>query len=142
MFAKILDDRGITAKQEYVSTVCGLVKDRINFVSDIWEQASFFFEAPQIYSEAAIKKHWKANTPEIMREVMNILSELTDFTAQNIHDTLHRFSEEKGIGMGQVMTPLRIVLVGGVFGPDLHVIAEMLGKDEVLKRIDSISEQN
>jgi glutamyl-tRNA synthetase len=138
LFGKILTEKGITAKPEYVSRVCGLVKDRVNFVSEIWEQASFFFAAPQSYDETAIKKRWKENTPSIIHGVRNILSELADFSEQNIHDALHHYSEEKDSGMGQVMIPLRIALVGGTFGPDLQVIAAMLGKDEVLRRIDSI----
>jgi glutamyl-tRNA synthetase len=138
LFAEILDEKCISVQPEYVAKVCGLVKDRVNFVSEIWEQASFFFVAPQSYDEAAIKKRWKENTPSIMQEVRSILEGLTDFSEQKIHDTLHHYSEEKGSGLGAVMIPLRIALVGGTFGPDIHVIVAMLGKEDVLKRIDNI----
>ena len=136
LFSKILDEKGIEAESDYVAKVCKLVKDRVNFVSEIWEQAAFFFTTPQTYDEAAIKKRWKENTPAILRDVKTILAELSEFSEQNIHDALHAYSEEKSVGMGQVMIPLRIALVGGTFGPDLQTIAAMLGKDEVLRRID------
>jgi len=123
---------------EYIAKVCGLVKDRVNFVSEMWDQVSFFFIAPQNYDEAIMKKRWNENTPSIMQDVKAILAGLTDFSEQNIHDALHGYSVEKGLGMGQIMIPLRIALVGGTFGPDLQVIAAMLGKDEVIKRIDKI----
>ena len=138
LFAKILEEKGIEAEHAYVSKVCSLVKDRVNFVYEMWEQTSFFFVAPKSYDEAAMKKRWKENTPVIMQDVKNILAGLDVFSEQNIHDALHRYSEEKGLGMGQIMIPLRIALVGGTFGPDLQVIAAMLGKDEVLRRIDAI----
>jgi len=135
LFSKILAEKGIKAEPAYVGKVCGLVKDRVNFVSEIWEQASFFFTTPQKYDEMGIKKRWKENTPAIMNDVKDILAGLTDFSEQNIHDALQRYSEENGFGMSQIMIPLRIALVGGTFGPDLQAIAAMLGKDEVLKRI-------
>jgi glutamyl-tRNA synthetase len=139
LFEKVLTEKGYGAvEREYTVRICGLVKDRVNFVSEIWEQTSFFFVAPQSYDETVMKKRWKENTPEIMHDVRKILLEITDFSEQNVHDALHHYSEAKGSGMGAVMIPLRIALVGGAFGPDLQVIAAMLGKDEVLRRIDNI----
>ena len=136
-----MDEKGIKAEPAYVARVCGLVKDRVNFVNEIWEQASFFFTKSIHYDESAIKKRWKENTPAIMQDVKGILAGLSDFSEQNIHDALHRYSEENGLGMGQIMIPLRIALVGGTFGPDLQVIAAMLGKDETLERIERILNQ-
>jgi len=135
LFSTILDKKEIKAGHEYIVKVCGLVKDRVNFVSEIWNQASFFFVAPQNYNEEAMKKRWKENTPAIMQDVKKILTDLTDFSEQNIHDVLHRYSEEKVLGMGQIMIPLRIALVGGTYGPELPTIAAMLGKEEVARRI-------
>ncbi len=138
LFIKILEEKNIPVEPVYVAKVCSLVKDRVNFVSEMWEQASFFFVTPQSYDEAVMKKRWKENTPTIMQDVKNMLDGLADFSEQNIHDALHAYSEGKGLGMGQVMIPLRIALVGGTFGPDLQVIAAMLGKEEVKRRIDKI----
>jgi glutamyl-tRNA synthetase len=73
-----------------------------------------------------------------MRDVKTVLADLDDFSEQSVHDALHRYAEETGAGMGQVMIPLRIALTGGAFGPDLQVIAAMLGKDEVIRRIETI----
>ena len=108
----------------------------------MWEQASFFFTSPQNYDEAVMKKRWKENTPAIMQEVKTILAGLSDFSEQSIHDALHRYSEETGIGMGQIMIPLRIALTGGAFGPDLQEIVAMLGKEEVVQRIEKILLEN
>jgi len=135
LFAKIVGEKGFTAESEYIAKICSLVKDRVNFVSEMWEQASFFFESPQNYDEAAIKKRWKDSTAAIMLDVKDIFEGLSDFSEQNIHDALQRYSKEKNLNMGQIMIPLRIALVGGTFGPDLPVIMTMLGKDEIKRRI-------
>ena len=139
LFAPILAEKGIEADRDYVAKVCGLVKMRVNFVSEIWEKSSFFFVAPQTYDPAAMKKHWKEKTPAIMQDVRDILAELTDFSEKNIHDALHGYSEKNRLGMGQIMIPLRIALVGGTFGPDLPVIVAMLGKEEVVRRIRELA---
>ncbi len=140
LFMPILTNKGISSDLSYVAKICGLVKERVDFVSGIWDQASFFFIAPDHYDEETIKKRWKENTPSIMQEVRERLNGLADFSEQGIHDMLHAYSEEKGLGLGQIMIPLRIALVGGTFGPDLQVIAYLLGKKEVVARIDRILE--
>ena len=138
LFSQILQKKGITAEHNYVVKVCGLAKARVNFVSEIWEQTAFFFWAPNSYDEAAIKKRWKDNTAAIMQDVKDILAGLSDFSEINIHDALQNYSEKNSLSMGQIMIPLRIALVGGTFGPDLQTIAEMIGKEETLKRITSL----
>lgn len=138
LFMRILQEKDIFTDFAYVAKVCSLVKERVNFVSEMWAQASFFFERPITYDEAVMKKRWKENTPSVMQDVKNILSSLPDFSEQHIHDALQVCAEQKGLGMGQVMIPLRIALVGGTFGPDLQTIAHMLGKEETIRRIDQL----
>ena len=138
LFSETLAEKGVQADPAYVEKVCGLVKSRVNFVSEMWEQSSFFFVAPETYDEAVMKKRWKENTSEILQGAANILSGLSDFSETNIHEVLHRYSEKKSLGMAQIMIPLRVALTGGAFGPDLQAIAGMLGKDEVAKRIRQI----
>ena len=87
-----------------------------------------------------MKKHWKEKTPAILQDVKNILAGLSDFSEKNIHEALQLYAQNNSLSMGQIMVPLRIALVGGTFGPDLQTIAAMLGKDEVLKRIEQILE--
>ena len=138
LFTKILNEKNIFAEPDYINKICSLMRERANFVHEIWEQAQFFFVAPQAYDEAVIKKRWKENTPAILQDAKNIISEINIFSQENIHDALQRYSEEKGFGMGQIMIPLRIAMVGGASGPDLQVIIEMLGKEEAIYRIEKI----
>ena len=124
------------AIREYTKKVIELLKERVTFVNDFWEQGAFFYLAPDEYDPKAVKKQWKSNTPEIMIEVLSVLKEIEPWQAENIKDNLSTWINEKEIGFGKVMQPLRLSLVGAIKGPDLFVIMEMLGKKETLKRIE------
>lgn len=136
-FMAILSEKGVETTPEFVEKIVGLIKDRANFISDFWEQSAFFFAPPQSYDEKVAKKRWKTDTPQIMTELKDQLIEVDTFKAEKIKEKIHHFVEEKGVGMGVVMNALRLVLVGGGFGPDLMLIAELLGKDEVISRIEN-----
>ncbi|MDR1864093.1 MAG: glutamate--tRNA ligase [Bacteroidales bacterium] len=137
-FSETLKGKNLSADPARVARVCRLVKERVNFVSEIWDQASFFFVAPESYDPAAMKKRWKENTPAVMRDVRQLLESLPVFSGQAVHDALQAYAEERSLGMGEVMIPLRIALTGGTFGPDLQEIADVLGREEVLRRTDGI----
>jgi glutamyl-tRNA synthetase len=134
-FKQTLTEKGIAAKMEQIAVICGLVKDRVNFVKEIWDQASFFFVAPENYDAEAIKKRWNPETIVLLTGVKEIIQTIEPFTAQHIHDVLHSHIENNKLNMGAVMVPIRIALVGTTKGPDLQVIMEIIGKDEVIHRI-------
>jgi glutamyl-tRNA synthetase len=135
-FTKILKEKGITADAVYTAKVVGLVKERVNFVKEMWAQASFFFVAPESYDAEIVKKRWKDNVPELITKLKTELTGLSDFSAESIKHHVHEFVAANQANMGAVMNAFRLSLVGGSFGPDLPVIAEMLGKEEVIERLD------
>ncbi len=136
-YLKFLNEKEIEACGEFVVKIVDLVKERANFVSDFWDQSSFFFVAPTIYDPEVIKKRWKENTPEMMTKLNEVITKVDDFKPENIKAKIGAFIDANEIGMGAVMSALRLVLVGGGYGPDLMEIAELLGKEEVIKRINS-----
>jgi glutamyl-tRNA synthetase len=105
-------------------------------VKDFWEQSYFFFETPSAWDLDMVRKKWKEDTPGLVRDFRNILAEMSDFTAEKIKATAEAFVGQREKGLGQLMSPLRLCLVGGPFGPDLMMICEMLGREEVTVRID------
>jgi glutamyl-tRNA synthetase len=145
LFQKVLKARDIDAPDVFVSRVVELVKDRSDFVSQFWDQSSFFFEMPSAYDLDLVRKKWKEDTPALLREFKDALHEIADFKAENIKAFAESFVLAKGTGLGQLMNPLRLCLVGGSFGPDLSLICEMLGRENVEARIekalDYISQQ-
>jgi glutamyl-tRNA synthetase len=145
LFREILKHKGIEADDDFIDRVVEQVKDRSDFVSDFWNQSHFFFLAPETYDTENVKKKWKEDTPGLLKDFSAILPKLKDFSAENIKARAEAFVQEKGTGLGQLMNPLRLCLVGGSFGPDLSLICEMLGTEEVLYRInlalDTLAEQ-
>jgi glutamyl-tRNA synthetase len=133
---ELLKTHSINADQERLLKIIGLVKHRINLMPDFIPQTIFFFQAPQNFDEKAIKDKWKPNSGELVQDLKSVISGLSDFTAESLKEAVHHHIETSQIGMGQVMNALRICLVGSGMGPDLMEIIELLGKEEVLKRID------
>jgi glutamyl-tRNA synthetase len=136
LFREILKSKGIEAEDDFIDKIVEQVKDRSHFVHDFWDQSFFFFEAPASYDTENIKKKWKEDTPGLLKAFAGILPRLKEFTAENIKAFAEAFVQEKSTGLGQLMNPLRLCLVGGSFGPDLSLICEMLGKEEVISRIN------
>lgn len=133
-FQKDLKSRQIEIDDNKAQTIVSLIKDRANFVSDFWNLADYFFVAPTSYDEKA-SKNWKEETPGIMNSVKEIIATTSDFTSENIETSVKNWINESGTGMGKVMQPLRMSLVGELKGPHLFDIIELLGKDESLARI-------
>ena len=136
LFRPILDEKGITGfSDEYVARAVGMVKSRISFVKDLWEQASFFFVAPDTFSEKDIKKRWKDDTPRIMEELIGVLENLPDFSSKPSEEIVLKWITDNGYHMGNVMNAFRLVVVGECKGPHMFDITELLGKDETIDRI-------
>ena len=113
-----------------------LFKERLEFLKDFRTLAAFFFEAPQSYDEKAVKKQWKENTPDLMRRLRTTLEAVSDFTALPLEEAVKSWCSENEIGLGKVMAPLRLSLVGSLQGPHLFESMSLLGKEESLRRID------
>lgn len=118
-----------------VTKVVSLVKERANFVTELWDLSDYFFVAPTSYDEKAAK-NWKEETPELMKQVIEQLQNIEDFTSLNIETLLKEWMTSNEIGMGKVMQPLRLSLVGALKGPHLFDIIEMIGKAETNSRIE------
>ena len=123
------------SSDEKLLKVISLMKDRATFAKDIFNEGKFFFEAPNSYEEKAVKKAWNEETPAILNDFSEKLTNLADFQAVAIKQSIHDLAEEKGLGMGKVMMPLRLSLVGELKGPDVPEILEILGKEESIERI-------
>jgi len=136
LFQKILKEKGIEAPGEYVVKVIRLIKDRATFVSDFWEHSDFFFIAPVEYDAKMVKKRWKENTGEILANLMKALEKTDNFSAATLEPAIKEYLEKNELGMGQVMTALRLALVGSGRGPGVFEIMEMLGKQEVANRVE------
>lgn len=137
LFIPVLEEKGIKSSFDSVVKVCHVIKERVNFVKELWDNGYFFFQAPQTYDPVTIKKRWKEDSPAVLTELGQRLSTIADFNHEEIEKTVHLFLEEKQLGMGVVMNALRLALVGKGIGPDMVTMMVLLGKEEVIARIET-----
>jgi len=122
---------------ELVAHIIGLMKERVSFVSELWDQCNFFFEAPNEYDEKSLKKRWKEDSPKHMKELYSLLKSQKDWSAEALDNLVLPWIEAQGYGLGIVMNAFRICLVGAARGPHIWAITDVLGKDETLKRVET-----
>jgi nondiscriminating glutamyl-tRNA synthetase len=136
-FQKILQEKGIKLENIKDARIVELLKERVNFIKEIWEIGSFFWIAPSIYHEKNFKKVINEDTKAILSQLISDL-EFISFTEKEVHAYIHEFVEKSGLSFGKVMQPLRLALVGDLKGPDIPVIMEILGKKESLQRLKNL----
>ncbi len=121
----------------YLARVIGLIKERATFVNDFWDLGDYFFRAPSDYDPKALKKGWKEETPELMKELVEILKSADEFTSPLVEDRVKEWITSGEIGFGKVMQPFRLSVVGALKGPHLFDICELIGKQETVDRIET-----
>ncbi len=136
LFIPILKEKNITLEREKIIKIVSLIKERADFVVDLWEQSSYFFVAPEDYDKKVVKKKWKQDTPEIVSDIKDILQNTSEFTSTAIENEVKKYIEKNELGFGQVMNPLRLCLVGSNQGAHLFDIMEIIGKEETISRIE------
>jgi glutamyl-tRNA synthetase len=135
LYSSILAKRGINKDKDFVLKVVSLIKERAIFVKDFWELSDFFFEAPIAFEPKAAKKNWKEDTSELMALLIPTISNIIDFSSENIEKEVKEWITSKEINFGKIMQPLRLCLVGKLAGPHIFDIIGMIGKKETISRI-------
>ena len=137
MLQVILKKNDISAEINYVANVCQQLKERATFIKDMWSEGKYYFQPPKSYDDKVIRKKWDNDIKDVLNELKIELTELVDFSAENIETVFKLFLEKKKIKMGVLLPVLRVSLTGLAMGPSLFNIAELIGKKETLFRIDT-----
>lgn len=138
LFKPVLEANGVNPadfSDKYIAAATGMVKGRIYFVKDLWDQAKFFFKAPDAYNPKDVKKRWSEDTPRIMGELVEVLAAMDDFSSKAAEPVVLDWIASKGYHLGNVMNAFRLTVVGECKGPHMFDITELLGKDETISRI-------
>ncbi len=138
LFQPTLRAHGIEVSDELAGKAAGIMKERAQLLTDLWDLTSYFFVAPDSYEEKQAKKYWKGQNPAILRELREVLASIDDFSLENTERIVRAWIEEKGYGMGQVMNTLRLALVGAGKGPGMYDVTSFIGREECLRRIDNL----
>ena len=125
-----------TLTDEKLMVMAEMVQPRVMLISDLWSVLKVFFEAPNEYNPKAIKKVWKENTSSLLQAVADRLIIENDLNVDAFKSLLQSIAEDAGTGVGALMGPLRLVIVGSLTGPDLLQLIHVLGAQVVIDRID------
>jgi glutamyl-tRNA synthetase len=136
-FREFLRAKGYHVDIVNLESLVGLIKERVSFVKDIWDQTDFFFKAPDNYDMEVVKKRWQSETPVILGELIQVLQGLEDFTPSATESAVKTWIENRGYNTGAVMNAFRLVIVGTLRGPHMFDIISWIGKGETIKRIQT-----
>ena len=119
----------------YLKTVITLIKDRCTLMSDFYEQSIYFFQAPNVLDIASIKPKWNIEKTLFFESFSDKLLPLNNWSAIEIENIFKSLAAEKNIKPGELQLPMRIMLVGGKYGPAVFEIANLIGKEETINRM-------
>jgi glutamyl-tRNA synthetase len=133
---KVLNDAGVQINDDILlSKVIELVKDRCILLTDFVQQSSFFFQSPKEIDINAIKPKWNEHKQQFFAELIRTYEFISSWHHDELENTFKELAAASQMKPGDVLLPLRIMLVGGKFGPGVFNIAEVLGKEETIHRI-------
>ena len=134
----IFEANGITGINDgYLRQVMILVKERCTLLTDFYTQGSFFFKAPVSYDEAAVKPKWDDSKREYFTLLAARLQSIENWEGTALEELFKSLAAAKNIKPGELQMILRVMLVGSKTGPAVFVIAETIGKDETIVRIEN-----
>ena len=140
LFAPIVANNGVEESFDRIKQVVHLMKDRVNFVKELWPLCAFFFIAPTSYDEKTAKKRWKDYSAQQMTELIEVLKGIDDFSVEGQEAVVEKWIADKGYKLGDVMNAWRLALVGIGKGPGMFDISAFLGKDETIRRMQKAIE--
>jgi glutamyl-tRNA synthetase len=137
IFMTVLGSKNIKTTPAFVAKICSMVKERISFSYELWDQSAYFFIAPAEYDAKTVKEKWKTDSAEKMKEILQVIKNCSAWNASDIKQEIMNYITEKQYHTGQIMNALRLVIVGTSTGADMGTIIEIIGKEETLKRIET-----
>jgi glutamyl-tRNA synthetase len=131
-----LASENISCTQEKALKICAMMKERITFPTDLWDQGKFLFVAPTSFDEAVISKKWNEDVVKVLMSYKTAIANVEVLDAFTGKNTLEQVCTQLGIGVGKIMQAFRVTITGSASGPDMMATLEILGKEEVANRID------
>lgn len=136
-FKQELDKKGIQSPEDYIVQVVSLIKEKGAFIQEFWPLGSYFFSAPEAYDEEVVRKKWNAQAAGFIKDLSLKLSNLASFDAVSVEQGFKETAEHLQISPGSVLQVFRLTLSGAGAGPSIFDMAALLGKQEVVKRLES-----
>lgn len=136
------NEKGLEISDDaFLERIIELVKDRCTMLNDFWDNSYFFFCAPKQIDFTPIKARWNDDKKKYFQLLLKTLHSISDWKAASIENLFKQLAEQSTLKVGELALPLRLMLVGGKFGPPVFEIAEVLGKEETMTRVEAALEQ-
>ena len=136
LFMPMVKEKGFSPDRATLVSIVSLVKERAGFVKELWNEADFFFVAPESYDAEVVRKRWNADSQGQMRELREQVAGVQQFTAEVLEKSVKEWIAAKGYNTGSILNLFRLLLVGASRGPHLFEIAALIGREETLRRLD------
>jgi glutamyl-tRNA synthetase len=131
-----LTEAKLTCSREKATKIASIMKERATFPKDFWQQGKFLFFAPTSFDESIVSKKWNDDVVKVLAAYKTEISLLDHVDAVTAKETLEKVTTSLNIGTGKVLQAVRLSITGAGAGPDLMMIIEIIGKEEVMKRIE------
>jgi glutamyl-tRNA synthetase len=131
-----LREQRIDCTKEKALQIVTLMRDRVTFPKDFWEQGKYFFIAPTEYDTSVVAKKWNDDAVKVLTAFRDEIKTLSILDADGAKLALEKVTTTLGIGTGKILQAARLAVTGTAGGPDLMMIIEIIGKNEVITRID------
>jgi glutamyl-tRNA synthetase len=131
----MVEAQGHQPTDAFLEAFVGMLKERVNFFPDFWEQGYYFFEDVKTYDEKTIRKRWKLDNQEKFNNLLTILDNVENFNAADIKSTVEKFITDNELSFGIVLPILRIATSGTMKGPDVFQLLELIGKTTTIERL-------
>lgn len=135
LFMPVVEEKGFQPDFARLVKIVSLVKERAGFVRDLWNEADFFFVAPESYDAEVVRKRWNTDSPRQMTELFGMVAGVQPFTTEVLETSVKEWIVSKGYNTGAILNLFRLLLVGASRGPHLFDIAALIGRDETLARL-------
>ena len=136
LFNPILKEKGIDSSFDKIVGIVAMLKERVHFIEELWDQSSFFFITPESYDEKTVRKRWKKDSNEQMQQLTDLLKQTDDFSSANLESVVKEWIQTNELHMGNIMNAFRLAIVGESKGPHMFNITELIGKEETIKRME------
>lgn len=126
----------LDCSREKATKVVSIMKERVTFPKDFWEQGQFLFVAPKTFDESIVAKKWNDDAVRVISAYQKAIEGLSSLDAITAKSILEEVTSKIGIATGKILQALRLSITGAGAGPDLMMIMEIIGKDEVVGRLN------
>lgn len=130
-----LKKENIDCGEDKAKKIVHVMRERVTFPKDFWEQGKFFFQAPKVFDEQVVSKKWNEEAIKVLSSYRNEIKLIKNLTTETAKETLEKVMLSLGVKTGQILQALRMSITGGASGPDLMMTLEILGPLEVEKRL-------